>query len=61
MSKGSMHSLGNYQLNPRRFPEGQLWARSMLDTGQTSRLPAALLYLLVEKELGDATKLKGTK
>lgn len=38
MSKGSMHSLGNYQLNPQRFPEGQLWARSMLDTGQTSRV-----------------------
>lgn len=30
-------------------------------TGQTSRLPSMLLYLLVEKELGDNTKLKRTK
>lgn len=37
---------------------GQIYARHGTDI---SCLPAALLYLLVEKELGDDTKLKGTK
>ena len=32
MSQGSTCSLGNYQLIPQRFPEGCLWAKSMLNT-----------------------------